>query len=344
MNFNLDLNEHDAAEISAAVNAVILRQQYIDGPEVAALEKEFAARTGRSHAIAVGSGTDAIYIALKVASIGPGDEVITSAFGPAYTALAIAETGATPIFADVEPDSLAIDPYHAESLRSSRTRAIIPVHFFGDRRPYPGGCLLEDAAQVSPGVLDHPAEFTAFSCYPTKNLGAWGEAGMLVTDDGWYANIARMRRDSGRSDRYTHHMDGLNMAMDEIQAAVLRVKLRTLTLRDERRRNAAAYYFNRLRGLRDIRTFWTPTKGYAPHLFVIQTPHRDRIMEALKNAGIPTLMHYPIAVPDQPVFQHVGEWPVARKAASEVLSLPFFPDIKQSEQERVIYVIANCLS
>lgn len=357
MNFNLDLALDYKDEIKAAVNRVIDSNTFVNGPELKRFEHYFATDTGQAFSVGVGSGTDAIRFALLALGIKPGDEVITSAHGVAYTALAIQSIGAIPIFADVDPKTKLLDPWDAERKITPKTRAILPVHLYGlacDMKRFRrlandhGLVLVEDAAQAHFNTdVGHNSHATAYSFYPTKNLGAYGEGGAVTSNLPIVAERVRLLRDAGRTDRYVHvPPGGLNSMLDELQAAVLNVRLRYRVETKARRQAAHAHYWNQLddvalydKGLR-LQYY---TGDHVAHLFVIFTDRREELHQFLGGENIPTLMHYPITVPAQPIFAGDGQgpFPHAEETARTCLSLPLHPDITRGEQDRVIAAIRS---
>ena len=341
--------------VRQAVERVLASGRFVLGPEVEAFEQAFAASIGVAHGVGVASGTDAITLALAAAGIGPGDRVLTAAFTTGYTAIGIRRAGATPVFADVEPGSLCLDAGAvARSLEEQEVQAIVPVHLFGGAGAG-WGRLLEIAGRHGTPVIEdacqaHGARFSgralgsfgraaAFSFYPTKNLGALGDAGLVATaDEALAARVRRLR--SGAQGKRHHHVGlGWNSRLDEIQAAVLRQRLPALPEGNRRRAALALRYRELLDGL-PLR-FVTPgpeVEG-SSHLFVVRTPRRDALREHLEGAGIAALVHYPSALTEQPAFsdasQAGGSCPEAEAAAREVLSLPLHPGLSDQEVNRV---------
>lgn len=359
MNFNLDLMLPYKNEVKEAIDRVVEDKQYILGWNVDLFEREFARYTGQAHAVGVGNGTDAIRIALLALGVKPGDEVISPAFNVAYTALAVAAVGATNVFVDRQPGAfIEMDIAAVKAAITPKTRAIIAVHLFGKMQYMEelsrlakehGLLLIEDAAQAhgardadehGPGWHSHAV---AYSFYPTKNLGALGEAGAITTNIPVVAERARLLRDGGRTDRYLHVLPGINSCLDEMQAAILRVKLPYLDERNQRRLIAAQYYNAHLMYLPELKVPLS-SLGHVYHLYVIQTNRRDELREFLAARNIPTLVHYPVPVPYQPCFMTAtmgGPWPNAEKLAREVLSLPMHADITVEEQDKVIGAIKD---
>lgn len=357
MRFNLDPMEGYLPEVVNALVTAAEEQHYIFGPQVKAFEQEWARFTGQAHCVGVGSGTDAIRIALLALNVGPGDEVISPAFNVAYTALAVSAVGATNVFIDCDPNTMLMDIDKIAAAVTPRTRAIIPVHLFGRMvdmkavrsvaKRY-GLMVIEDAAQAHGATYggSPPGEYSdavAYSFYPTKNLGAMGEAGGITTNLDSVANAAARLRDGGRTDRYLHMVKGINSGLDELQAAVLRVKLKHLAQSNLKRQTAAQYYHEGLAGIYQVKTIrarFRPDSVH--HLYVIRVKERDALRAYLNARGVPTLIHYPIPVPYQPCFMEAtlgGPWPESEKAAREVLSLPMHPSLTREEQDTVINAI-----
>lgn len=363
MQFNLDtcVGYHDKVLLALMVAAD--KNQFILGENVRAFEKEWAEFNNAAFCVGVGNGTDALRIAMLALGVKPGDEVISPAHNVSYTALAVTSIGAKNVYVDVDPKTMLMDLNQIEALITPKTRAIIPVHLYGQMvnmaelhaiaRQY-SLLLIEDAAQAHgarhetqpPGTFSDAA---AFSFYPTKNLGAWGEAGGIITNTPAVAERARMLRDGGRIDRYIHFLPGINSGLDELQAAVLRAKLPYLKQSNEARRDLALRYTEELAGVGDLQfqheqidteNVW--------HLFVIRTASRDKLMAYLKTQDIPSLIHYPVIIPDQPFAiadaQGQGPFPVSRECASEVLSLPMFPAMTEVEQAKVIDAVKRFYS
>jgi dTDP-4-amino-4,6-dideoxygalactose transaminase len=346
-------------EIDAAVGRVLGGGRYILGPEVEAFEEEFARYCGAAHAVGVGNGTEALALALLACGVGPGDEVLTAPNTSPFTALAITMTGARPAFADVDARSHTLDPARIEAALTERVRAIIPVHLYGqpaDMGPIlelaraRGIRVVEDACQAHGARYDgRPAgslgDIAAFSFYPTKNLGAVGDGGAVVTGDRALAERVRMLRDGGRIDRDRHAVRGMNSRLDELQAAILRVKLRHLDAWNDRRRHLAALYRRGLANA-DVELPWEAAYAHhVYHLFVIRSAERDGIRRRLAANGIDSLVHYPIALHEQEAFRDLGyvrgTFPRAEQGAASVLSLPIFPQLTDAQVERVCRVIVE---
>ena len=332
------------AELDAAIARVLDSGRYILGPEVEAFEREFAAHCGVPYAIGVANGTEALWLALKALGIGPGDEVITVSFTATATVAAIVETGARPVFVDVGDDDLTLDPDQLRAAITPRTKAIVPVHLYGqacrlDEILRHGLPVVEDAAQAHglPGI--HRGVLTAYSFYPTKNLGALGDAGAVVTRDPVLAGKLREQREYGWRDRYVSAVHGWNSRLDELQAAILRVRLRHLTADNARRAALAAQYTQELAGAPCRLPPHFPDRPSVWHQYVIRTPDRDRLREHLAAAGIGAAIHYPVPVHRQPAYRQAMTLPVTDRASREVLSLPIGPELPGTE----LAIIASLL-
>ena len=340
----------DADALRSAVNRVIDRGWFILGPELDAFEAEFAAAAGAAHAVGVNTGTDAIALLLRGLGIGPGDEVITAPLSAAYTALAVMMTGARPVFADIDAERHTIDPAQVEAAITSRTAAIMPVHLYGQPADMAslaaiaakhGLALVEDAAQAHLATCDgRPVgafgSGAAFSFYPTKNLGALGDAGAITTGDAALADRLKRLRNGGQSAQYQHDEFGVNSRLDEMQAAVLRERLGRLPRWTEQRRALAARYRARLQGgpVHVPREF---DAGHVYHLFVVRTPERDAFRAHMAAHGIQTLVHYPKSLTRQPALasESPAACPEAERAAAEVCSLPLYPPLSTAEVDAV---------
>lgn len=353
----LDLKEQYASikdEIDAAVLHVLASAQYVLGEEVAQFEREFAAYCSTEHAVAVNSGTSALHLALLALGIGPGDEVITVPFTFVATVSAICYTGAQPVFVDVEPVTLTMDAAKLEAAITSRTKAIIPVHLYGQMADmdaikavadFHGVPVIEDACQA------HGAEYKGrpagsigvsgcFSFYPGKNLGACGEGGIVVTSNDSHARTVRMLRDWGQERRYHHVLKGFNYRMDGIQGAILRVKLRHLNNWTQSRRAHAARYSALLAGSNDVRApLEAADRRHVYHIYAIQSRDREYLQRALAIQGIQFGLHYPIPVHLQKAHADLGyapgDFPRSESAARSVLSLPIYPEMTTRQIEEV---------
>ncbi|NGN43831.1 DegT/DnrJ/EryC1/StrS family aminotransferase [Mesorhizobium sp. CGMCC 1.15528] len=357
----LDLKAQYASikgEVDAAVLGVLASAQYVLGDEVAAFEREFAAYCDAKHAIAVNTGTSALHLSLLAAGVGPGDEVITVPFTFVASVSAVCYTGATPVFVDIEPTTFTMDPAKLEAAITARTKAIIPVHLYGqmadmapimeiaDRYGIP---VIEDACQA------HGSEYKkrragsigisgCFSFYPGKNLGACGEGGIVVTNDDEHAKTIRMLRDWGQEQRYHHTLKGFNYRMDGIQGAILRVKLRHLEDWTEARRDHGRHYSALLSGSRQVKA---PTeladRRHVYHIYAVRTRDRDGLQRALQAEGVQTGLHYPIPVHLQKAHADLGykagAFPESEAAAREVLSLPIYPEMTSRQVEQVVAAV-----
>jgi dTDP-4-amino-4,6-dideoxygalactose transaminase len=344
-------------KIEQSLAGVFDRGIYLLGPELEAFEQEFAKAFGVPHAAGVGSGTDALILALEASSAvtpGMGEEVITSALSAAFTALAICRAGAVPRFVDVDPFTLQIDSALIESCINDRTRAIIPVHLYGhacDLGPILELAgkyrvtVVEDACQAHGSRLAGRALGTfgraaAFSFYPTKNLGAFGDGGMVVTSDEDLIRRVRMLRHGGQDRSYHHEMLGCCSRLDELQAAILRLKLQALEANNDIRRKLAGCYDEAFSDLDLLLLPLSPGLVPSRHLYPVRTPRRDELRGYLEENGIQTMIHYPVPLPSQPALRQFvisgQDFPVAQKAASEILSLPLYPELKEEELRHVI--------
>ncbi len=338
---DLHLGEESAA-VHGAIGRVIDRAWFVLGPEVEAFEQEFAAASGAPHAVGVGNGTDALALILRALGIGPGDEVVTTPFSAAYTAIAIVMAGAHPVFADIDPRRLTLDPAAAEQAITSRTAALLPVHLYGQAADMTalaalasrkGIALVEDCCQAHLATCAGQPVGTfgaaaAFSFYPTKNLGALGDGGAVITRDAALAARVARLRNGGQSDRYRHVEIGINSRLDEMQAAILRMRLPQLRARTEQRRALAAKYRSLLEGA----SITVPPEidpGHVYHLFPIRVRQRQVLQDRLRASGIETLVHYPTTISQQPAFASLdpAHCPDAVRAAGEVLSLPLYPGL-----------------
>jgi dTDP-4-amino-4,6-dideoxygalactose transaminase len=346
------------SEIDQAIERVLRRGWFILGDEVAAFEQEWAAYCGVAHAVGVGNGTDAIHLALQAAGVGPGDEVIVPALTAGFTALAISLAGATPVLVDVEPECLTLDPEAFEAAITPQTAAVVPVHLYGcpadmeaivETARRHGLLVLEDASQAHGACYNDArvgglGDVAAFSFYPTKNLGAYGDAGAVVTDDPVLADKVRALRNGGQGQRHVHDLLGTNSRLDEVQAAILRVKLPRLDGWNERRRALAARYRAGLRGMEGLTLPVAP--GYTEHvyyLYVVRTSLRATLRQYLAGADVQTAIHYPQAIHQQRAFADLGyrsgAFPEAERAATQVLSLPLFAQLSDHELAKVTRLV-----
>ncbi|NOY61683.1 MAG: DegT/DnrJ/EryC1/StrS family aminotransferase [Gammaproteobacteria bacterium] len=347
-------------EIDSAIAGVLEDGRFILGPNVNAFEKEVAHYCGTRHAVAVASGTDALHLALRAAGVGEGDEVITSPFTFIATAEAISYVGATPVFVDIDPRTFNMDPDAVAAAITDKTCAVMPVHLFGqpvDMAPIVALCeqhnlkIVEDCAQSfgaqclgkKSGAL---GDLGCFSFFPSKNLGAFGDGGMVICDDDTLAESLRVYRNHGSYERYHHSLIGYNSRLDEMQAAILRVKLKQIDRFNELRRRNAHIYSETLAGS-GVTTPLEDGKGlHVYHQYTIMHERRDAIHQALTDAGIASAVYYPIPLHQQAVYKaHYRDvsLPVTESVVTQVLSLPIYPELSQSSIDAVCDVIQNAL-
>lgn len=358
----LDLKAQFASirdEVMTAVAEVLESQQFVLGPEVQAFEEEISTKLGTKFAIGCASGTDALILALMAARIGPGDEVITTPFSFVATAGAIAQVGARPVFVDIDAASFNIDADKIEAAITPKTRAIVPVHLFGlpaDLSPIldiagrKNLLVIEDAAQAigsqyNGQFVGTMGDFGCFSFFPSKNLGAAGDGGLITTNDSAMAERLRMIRVHGSKSKYVHEIHGINSRLDALQAAVLRVKLRHLDGWAEGRSKRAERYRRLFEEQGLTRFVGCPAvPGRCFHhvynQFTIRAERRDELKECLRRDGIPSEIYYPLCLHLQHAFSglgyRAGQMPIAEKASAEVLSLPVFPELKDEQQDAVV--------
>ena len=344
------------AEIDAAMAEAIDSNRYILGPQTQAFEAELAGYIGVKYGVGVGSGTEALHIAIRACEIGPGDEVITVSHTAVATVVAIELTGATPVLVDIDPITYTLDPAKLEAAITPRTKAIIPVHLYGgaaDLDPIlkiargRGLKVIEDCAQAH-GALYHQrrvgswGDVACFSFYPTKNLGAIGDGGLVITHDQAIAHRLDLLRQYGWRERYVSEIAGWNTRLDELQAAILRVKLHYLDADNDRRRRIAALYDEMLFGM--VTTpIELPGTQHVYHLYVIRHSQRDTLAQFLHGKGIGTAIHYPVPIHLQPAYRgrlgDTGSLPETEKAAREILSLPMYPELEESAAKTVANAI-----
>lgn len=345
-------------EIDSALQRVLLRGHYILGEEVEAFEDRVATFLGVSHAVGVGSGTAALEIAFRACQIGSGDEVVTTAHTAVATIAAIELVGAKPVLVDIEPDSFLMDPAQIEKVVSHRTKAIVPVHLYGQpanlraieqiaRRL--GLFVIEDCAQaIGASYEGKPVgawgNLACFSFYPTKNLGAIGDGGMVVTNDSALATRLRSVREYGWQRRFISESAGTNSRLDELQAAILRVKLAYLDRDNERRIGIARRYSEALSGLVTVPRIEASRK-HVFHLYVIRTHKRQLLQKFLQDHGVSSGVHYPVPVHLQPAYigrlGNVGSYPVTETVAEEILSLPLYPELSDLQCDKVICAVRS---
>ena len=357
----LDLKAQYASikpEIDGAIMKILESSQFVLGEEVAGFERDFAAYCGAKHAIAVNTGTSALHLALLAAGVGAGDEVITIPFTFVATVSAICYTGAKPVFVDIDPVTFTMDPAKLEQAITPRTKAILPVHLYGqmaDMDP-----ILEIARRHNLPVIEdacqaHGAEYKGhragslgvsgcFSFYPGKNLGAYGEGGAIVTSNDEHAKTMRMLRDWGQSQRYHHVLKGFNYRMEGMQGAVLRVKLRYLEGWTESRREHGRQYTRLLAGA-TVAAAPVEAAGrrHVYHIYAVRSANRDSLQGLLQAEGVQTGLHYPIPVHLQEAHadlgHRAGDFPQSEAAAREVLSLPMFPEMSATQVEQVVAAV-----
>ena len=340
----------DGAAVREAIERVVAHGWYVLGPEVEAFESEFAAASGAATSVGVGNGTDAIALILRALGIGPGDEVVTTPLSAAYSALAILMAGARPIFADIDPERMTLDPEAVARAIGPRTRAILPVHLYGQPADMEvigrlasrhNLAVIEDCCQAHLATSNGRPVGTigaagAFSFYPTKNLGALGDGGAVVTNDRALADRVKRLRNGGQTDRYHHAEAGINSRLDELQAAVLRARLPFLGNWTARRRALATHY---RRALTAAPIDVPPEKdaGHVYHLFVIRAKARSGLQAHLAARGIETLIHYPIPVSRQPALADAqpADCPVADRVCEEIVSLPLHPGLSDDDVDAV---------
>jgi dTDP-4-amino-4,6-dideoxygalactose transaminase len=340
--FNSLLPGDDRADLDAAIARVIDRGWFVLGPEVERFEAEFATATGAAHAVGVNTGTDALALAVRALDIGAGDEVITTPLSAAYTALAIMMAGARPVFADVDPRRLTLDPEAAAAAVTPRTRAIMPVHLYGQPADMPGImavaarhglAVIEDAAQAHLATCDgRPVgsfgAITCYSFYPTKNLGALGDGGAITTGDAAVAERVKRLRNGGQRTRYQHDEPGINSRLDEMQAAILRARLPRLAGWTARRRALGAAYRQQLQGA-PVTVPPECDPGHVYHLFPVLVEDRAGFQAHMRAAGVETLVHYPVPIPRQPALagQAPAACPRCDAICDRLVSLPLYPSL-----------------
>lgn len=344
-------------EVDAAMQRVLDSTAFILGPEVRVFEEAFAAYCGAAHCVGLSSGTAALELALRALGVGPGDEVITVAHTFIATAEAISAVGATPIFVDVDPCTYTLAPAALEGAITAQTRAVIPVHLYGlpadmarinaiaeaYRLP-----VIEDAAQAHGAELGGTRVGTlgtmaCFSFYPGKNLGAYGDAGALTTNDPALAESVRLLRNHGRREKYLHEVIGFGERLDTLQAAVLQAKLPHLPAWTEARRQLAQRYSEGLAGLSLVLPAFAPEANPVWHLYVVRTERRDALLDWLKTNGVEAGVHYPVPLHLQSAYAHLGygpgAFPVTEEVARTCLSLPIYPEMTAEQQDRVIDLV-----
>jgi dTDP-4-amino-4,6-dideoxygalactose transaminase len=348
-------------EIDRSVQDVLDSCAFILGPNVRAFEEETAAYLGVKHAIGCASGTDALHLALLGSGIGEGDEVITTAFTFIATAEAIKYVGAKPVFVDIDPKTFNIDPDAIEAAITEKTRAIMPVHLFGQPVDMAkirslsekhGVLLIEDCAQsFGATTLGHQTGSmgisAGFSFFPSKNLGGYGDGGLVTTQSDDVAKKIKMLRNHGSEVRYYHDAVGYNSRLDEFQAAILRVKLCHIDEFNQGRRRAAHLYSELMAGLDVVTPFEDGLGVHVYHQYTLLTDHRDRLMEALQKAGVSSAIYYPVPLHQQNVFKAecAGvSLPVTESVATRCMSLPIYPELSDDNIRRIVQVISETLN
>lgn len=346
-------------EIDQAVARVLDSCQFVLGPEVAEFEREFAAYCGTSECIALNSGTSALHLALLAAGIGPGDEVITVPFTFVASVATILYAGAKPVLVDIEPRTFNMNPAAVEAAISPRTKAIVPVHLYG--HPADMDPILEVARKHKLAVIEDAAQahgakykgrsagsigdIACFSFYPTKNLGAYGEGGAVTTSNPEYARTIRTLRDWGQDQKYHHVLHGYNYRMEGLQGAILRVKLRHLERWTEARRAIVNTYNERVAGADVVRPVEMSWARHVYHVYTLRADNRDALQAALLHQGIQTGIHYSTPVHLQPAYKDLGygpgSFPESEKTARQVLSLPLYPELSDSQIEEVAMAVAH---
>ncbi len=343
-------------DIDNAVRSVMESTRFIGGPEVTGLEEEVARYSQCAHGIGCASGTDALLLALRALNIGPGDEVITTAYSFFASAGTIANVGGTPVFVDIDPRTYNLDPHRLEAAITARTKAVVAVHLYGqccDLAAVKAICdkrklfLIEDAAQAIGAEWEGKragsvGDFGAFSFFPSKNLGAAGDGGMIVTGNVELADKVRLLREHGARPKYHHSIVGTNSRLDALQAALLRVKLRHLDRWSEARARNAALYDSLFEGSRVGRPYHDPRTRHIYNQYVIRVPKRDELRQFMADRGVGTEVYYPVPLHLQKCFSmlghKVGDMPHSEAAARETLALPIYPELSE---EQIRYVAAN---
>ena len=341
-------------EIDGAISRVLARGWFVLGPEVEAFEKTFVSYLNTSYCVGCASGTEAIALALMACEVGPGDEIITVAHTAVPTVSAISMVGAHPVFVDIHPNTCLMNVAEVRAAITSRSRAILPVHLYGQcvdmdplvevarRHRIP---IVEDAAQAHGAVYKGRKAGTmglmgCFSFYPSKNLGCYGDGGAVVTSDKALYEKLKMLRNYGQRQRYYHEIKGINSRLDELQAAILNVKLHYLDSWNERRRCIAQMYNNGLQGLPVVTPTEVEGRYHVYHLYVVQTEQRAALQEFLGDQGVQTLIHYPVPVHRQAAYTELGyaqgSLPVTERVAERILSLPMYPHLRDDEVTTVI--------
>lgn len=347
-------------EIDTAVIEALSATQFILGPNVQAFEQEAADYLGVSHAVSVASGTDALHLALVAAGVGKGDEVITTAFTFIATAEAISYVGATPVFVDINPDTFNIDLDQIEPAITDKTRAVIPVHLFGQPVDMPALITLcnkknllivEDCAQSFGAHIDNKmtgsfADFGAFSFFPSKNLGCFGDGGLITTNNEKHANELKVLRNHGSRERYQHNVIGYNSRLDELQAVILRIKLKHINDYNANRRRVAQRYSNALKDTGIQAPFEDNIGLHVYHQYTLLSENRDRIMKTLQDNNIACAVYYPIALHKQDVYLNNYpncKLPVTDSVVNNCFSLPVYPELEDEKIDAIVDIIKGAL-
>ena len=349
-------------DVDAAIERTIVHSAFIGGKELRAFEVEFADYCEAKACVGVGNGTDALYLALRALGVGAGDEVITVAHTFIATAETITLTGARPIFVDIREDTMLMDPDALEAAITPRTRAIVPVHLYG--QPCDMDRIMEVARRYQLKVIEDAAQAhgarwrgkragsfgdaACFSFYPGKNLGAYGDGGVVVSQDETLIHRIRMLANHGRTDKYIHEIEGVNSRLDGLNAAILRVKLRQLDAWNAVRRRHALQYMETLRGSGVMLPVVNADAESVWHLFVVRVPARDRIQARLNQQGIAAGVHYPVPLHRQPAYQHLriadGALPITDRVAANIISLPMYPELSAEQITTVSRTLADAIS
>ncbi|MFC7381596.1 DegT/DnrJ/EryC1/StrS family aminotransferase [Sphaerisporangium rhizosphaerae] len=348
-----------AEEVREGFDRVLATTAFVQGPDVAAFEQEYAAFSGVPHCVGVGNGTDAVELALRASDLPPGAGAVLPANTFVATAEAVVRAGLRPVLADCDEEFLLLDPASAATAAGTGTAAVLPVHLYGQQAPMTavhelaarhGLAVVEDAAQSqgSEQAGRPPVGLAATSFYAGKNLGAYGEAGAVLASSAETARAVRLLANHGSEVKYRHETLGFNSRLDTLQAVVLRAKLARLARWNELRRAAADRYADLLSGIDGVRVpRAAPGNVHVWHLYVIRVPERDRVLAGLQEAGVQAQIHYPVPVHLQPAFGDLGhgpgDFPVAEKAAAEILSLPMHPHLTADQQERVAEALDKVL-
>ena len=350
------------AEVNSAISDVLESTQFIGGDRLERFENNFAAYADSEFGVGTSSGTSAIHLALTAIGVGRGDEVVTACNTFIATTEAISHSGARPVLVDVLPETLNLDPDKIEQAITPRTKAIVPVHLYGqsadmdavrDIAARHGIAVIADAAQAHGARYKGSrratqGELTCYSFYPGKNLGAYGDGGMVVTDDRSLADRMRMLLDHGRNGKYDHKEEGFNYRLDTLQAAILDVKLKYLDEWIERRRSRAKLYDKAFEGGPVCPLFESPDCFHVYHLYVVHAKERDKLLDGLRERGIAAGVHYPLPLHLQEAYQHFGlkegTYPVAEHAAKEIISLPMYPELSDDMINEVVTAVRTILA